>query len=524
MSFKRLLTIGVSLCLLVAATACQEKAEPSSAAPSATDPTSTSTPSGLQSIGTVERVSIDITEEMKANMSVYFQPVVDKGTVINQGQTPSGIGIAVDTTTTYQTIEGFGGSGCWWACTSNFWNEENLDEALTLLYSPEYGLGLTTYRHNIGGGTPEGTALKTATKCVEISPGVYDLTEDGPGIEVLYKIQSLGVDYFTLFMNSPPARMTKNGDTRGDIDGKSNLKEDCYEEYAKFCADIVELYEAAGIPVKYLSPINEPQWSWGKEDSGQGHYQEGCYYLHDEVLELDRLVAVELTQRGLDTKLSVPETAAWYDNSYSRMLVNYIMNTPELAEHIDHIAGHSYGATAEHKKSLANYYDSIDLPWPVHQTEWSGDDMFLLSRTINEDLTLLNATLWEFWTLINPFPGGSGHLVSIDNVNKKVETHQQYFIMGNYSRFITGATRVDLTMDTQSDTLLGSAYIKDGKTIVILTNEAESEQTVSFAGLDGQVAEAHETSNEYNLQYVGDVDAAYGYTLPARSVTTFVFA
>ena len=46
-----------------------------------------------------------------------------------------------------------------------------------------------------------------------------------------------------------------------------------------------------GVPVKYISPINEPNWSWG--NSGY-QSQEGCFYGSEEIYGVYRAFAKEM--------------------------------------------------------------------------------------------------------------------------------------------------------------------------------------------------------------------------------------
>lgn len=60
----------------------------------------------------------------------------------------------------YQTIEGFGASGAWWAQIVGNWTHEDpisgkpvRDRISELLFSKTEGIGLGIYRYNIGGGS-----------------------------------------------------------------------------------------------------------------------------------------------------------------------------------------------------------------------------------------------------------------------------------------------------------------------------------------------------------------------------------
>ena len=472
-----------------------------------------------------EPAEVIITDAIREDLKNFFRPAAQEGELINQGGAPGQFTVKVDPSQRSQTIEGFGASGCWWACFSDQFPEESLDEMLVLLYTSDNGIGLSTYRHNIGGGTPKDFTGKGATKCVEEFPGFLNIENDAQGVRVLYKLMSLGVDYFTLFMNSPPARMTKDENTLGEYYGGSNLKEECYEEYAAFCADVIELYEMAGIPVKYLSPVNEPQWKWSPKS-----YQEGCHYSPDEVFRLDSLLIEELRSRGMSGKACIPETAAWYDDIYTKYLVSRLYHTDDYKDQVNHISAHSYGGNASNKRSCRDYYKSMNIRWPVHMTEMCYDyrntgyeKRLEASRAIHEDLTILDATLWEWWVAVET-PGsasGGGALASCDPESGRVQLNPQAYVIGQYARFITGAQRIGCETDSD-ESVYASAYEKDGQTIVILTNEGSGAVSVSLDGVAGYGA-AWRTSEELSLQYIGDADAACGIELPAQSVTTLVF-
>lgn len=81
--------------------------------------------------------------------------------------------LLLDLQRTYQKVLGFGVSGCWWA--SNWkhhgWLEEWMEQTISLLYDRQKGIGLNTYRHNIGSGSNgDNVASIRETKAVEIAP------------------------------------------------------------------------------------------------------------------------------------------------------------------------------------------------------------------------------------------------------------------------------------------------------------------------------------------------------------------
>lgn len=59
--------------------------------------------------------------------------------------------ITIDPNQTYQTIEGWGSSLCWWATQVGAWDEAKVDSIVDLITSPEK-LNMNIFRYNIGGG------------------------------------------------------------------------------------------------------------------------------------------------------------------------------------------------------------------------------------------------------------------------------------------------------------------------------------------------------------------------------------
>ena len=53
--------------------------------------------------------------------------------------------------------------------------------------------------------------------------------------------------------------MTVSGQASGGLKKhQNNLKPECYQEYVDYFLDITEHFLELGVPVKYISPINEP--------------------------------------------------------------------------------------------------------------------------------------------------------------------------------------------------------------------------------------------------------------------------
>ena len=185
----------------------------------------------------------------------------------------------------HQTLEGFGASGAWWAQDVGGWDDGSREEIIKLLFDQQEGIGLSIYRYNIGGG--DGESIPDSwrrAETFEVGQGKYDWSRDANAIWVLKAAQQAGVEYFVAFANSPPARMTLSGRTNADADHHSNLPLAMYPQFAQYLVDVVEhLQDDEGIPIGWLSPINEPQWDWLMQNG-----QEGCHFEPDEAAALTK--------------------------------------------------------------------------------------------------------------------------------------------------------------------------------------------------------------------------------------------
>lgn len=190
----------------------------------------------------------------------------------------------VDTGTVYQTMESFGTSGAWWRQYVGGFTEcvddsgvSSRERIAELLFDREEGIGRTCYRYNLGAGSAESgkgeySDIHRRAQCFETSAGVYDFTKDANAVWFLKKAVELGVEEVVLFSNSPLERFTDNGKAQMDKGKKSNLSPENYQPFAAYVIDVAEHFLEEGIPVKFLSPINEPQWEWTGGQEG-AHYE-----------------------------------------------------------------------------------------------------------------------------------------------------------------------------------------------------------------------------------------------------------
>lgn len=185
----------------------------------------------------------------------------------------SHVNLKIDETSQQQEIMGWGAAAAWWPQVAGA--SENAEAITKLLFSKE-GLGLNVYRFNVGSGekqNPNTRLDRDSWKSTEsflvynekTGKYEYDWSQDAESMKILDLAMSYGcVDSVVLFSNSPHFSMTITGQASGGFKKhQNNLKPECYQEYVDYFLDITEHFIELGYPIKYISPVNEPQVSWG---------------------------------------------------------------------------------------------------------------------------------------------------------------------------------------------------------------------------------------------------------------------
>lgn len=458
----------------------------------------------------------------------------------------------------YQTITGFGASACWWA--QDIGGSDFAEKTAKLLFGDE-GLKLNIYRYNVGAGEKENPASRIrgnrATESFYYYNGdtgawEYDFSRDAAAQRMLELSLAEGnIDTVVLFANSPHYSMTATGQATGGTEEYfSNLPAENYEAYADYFITVARYFIDKGVPVKYLSPINEPQWSWGGGWVGQ----EGCHYEPEEILALMKVFARAIRSSGLDVKLMAPEsgnisadTLDWFD-----MLVS----DEEIAPVLGSLAYHSYWSdgNAHVKYTFGQTLAEKNYPCNVDMTEWCElplehdiADFGGAVRTasvINQDLLLSGANSWSAWTGVNNYGRRedgtlwSDGLLAMDDAVTDVRIARRYYALQHFSRFIpAGSVRVQAAADvTDLDYMIGwdgevydarlgfsvSAFrTPEGKYVAVIVNEGRA-RTFTVSAFAKFRTEIWQSTAEAQMQkvYAGFMDPLID--VPENSITTVV--
>jgi hypothetical protein len=434
--------------------------------------------------------------------------------VIDQPDSPVSVEktVTLNAARTFQTMEGFGASDCWSpSYVGKYWTSSR-DQISELLFSSVIdagnpkGIGLSMWRVNLGAGSAEqGDAGGIEDKARRAESYLTDqLTLDWTRCEgqryFLRRAKELGCESIVLFSNSPPVQYTSNGKACSAKGAVSNLKSDCYDDFAAYMADVAAHYVAEGYPVTHISPVNEPQYNW---ESGQ----EGSAWTNDEIARLARELDQALTSCNLSsTGILLAEAGDWEylyktksDAARSNVLSAFYTSGSsayigDLIHAKKQICGHSYwtDGTWDGMRNVRTQVAQAAGRYGVSlwQSEWSmlGDgyssgefvgfdaasemDIALyMSKVIHNDLTVAGVSSWSFWTamdvarwghknrflLVSLVPGGG---VEGDIAGEgSFQPTATLWALGNYSRFIRpGYRRIELTLN-ESRSFFGSAWI-----------------------------------------------------------------
>jgi len=438
----------------------------------------------------------------------------------------STVTVAVQPAQTYQKIEGFGASGAWWAQAIGGWRDENRQRIIDLLFHPSKGIGLNIFRYNIGGGEQAMPDPWRSSQTFATEHG-YDWSRDANARWVMQAACAAGVHEVVVFANSAPGHMTYSGRASGNPGGESNLRPERYADFARYLVDVARhLIEVEKVPVRWISPINEPQWDWQPSKG-----QEGCHYTNEEIVGVLLALQEVVAQSGLPVSISAVEAGEWQSAAF---YAQAIFEQPSLSKALKHFAVHSYWSDAQDKATFAELmrqqYPHISL-WMSEWTEMVGgrdhgmDSGLILANVIHDDLTLGGVTSWQYWIAVSKYDFRDG-LLYVNESDQSIEVPKRLWVMGNYSRFVRpGSVRVQL--DCSSDVVRGSAFVDEANATVtlVLINNSATAQIMTLPRFDERFGKmsVYETSAMHDLACVYDGVRRDSLTLAGESVTTVIF-
>ena len=424
---------------------------------------------------------------------------------------------------------GFGASGAWWSLEIGAWPAATRGAILDLLFGPD-GARLTIYRHNVGASAAAPAGEKVDPwrwpLSVETAPGAVDVARDAAALQVLRDVRARGVEEFVLFANSPPHDLTANGLTSGGDAGGPNLPEANEAAFAeRFVGICVRLAETFDLPRVTLSPINEPDVTWGKDRRGQ----EGCFYPPEQTARVLALVAGEMDKRGLSPDrygLEGPEVTSWASRAYFDALLKRRAEDAPLRRYLRRLVTHSYGGNDQDRRELRAMVARTAPGLAVAMSEWTqmrgGRDggmasALVLAETVTRDLTLGDAVSWQAWIAVSKYDYHDG-LIYAEPEPRTFTATKRLWALAQWSRFVPpGSVRLSAELD-HAGALVASAFRRpDGAFACVVVNRGDAPMPLIVTGANEVRWRAAVTDADRD---VAPLDVSGGVTLPPRSVTT----
>lgn len=455
-----------------------------------------------------------------------------------------------------QTIDNFGASDSWTIEPLIHWPEAQRRQIADLLFDREKGIGLSGWRHNLGGGiNHESISMPLRTvDTYEVSKGVYDWNRIPGQRWMLRAARERGVRDLIAYAISPPRRLTRNGLTNGTENGGStNLKSGAEGEFATYLVDVLSHYRAEGYDFRYISPINEPDFEWNEGS------QEGSRASNDDILRIDHAVEQELKRRGLSVGLLSPEATSpqvgytpneTMTKKYGRPYGNYADMLVRSPSWRPVYAYHAYWSDrleeiVPYRKKLRAALDRVpnlriwqteycQLQGPRGEGGWGRDlGMTLalnMARLIHFDLTIVEASSWSWWLAVSDADYKDG-LIYVDDLGTTSGTiypSKTLWALGNFSRFVRpGFQRVEVDGATEdASNLLVSAYASPDshEVAIVLINPSTSSKTADLQLPGHWNAKPYVTSDRpgEDLKAKPAISLDHALVVPSRTVMTLV--
>jgi glucosylceramidase len=425
----------------------------------------------------------------RQNVSLFFVNAV------NQDPT-----IEVDTTQTYQTIDGFGncltgGS----ALVINRMSSESRLKLLKELFATDgKNIGISYLRISIGASDlsdhifsyndlPSGQTDLDMTH-FSIDPEKADL------IPVLREILSINPDIKILGSPwSAPAWMKTNANAKG-----GSLKTEYFGAYAKYFVKYIQAMKSEGIRIDAITIQNEPLYA--------GNNPSMFMSASDQALFIKGSLGPAFASSGIDTKIIV------YDHNADQP--DYpisIYNDPDASKYVDGAAFHLYGGTIDALTGVHNAFPDKNL---YFTEQWVGAPGSLPVDLAWHVKTLIiggtrnwcrNVLEWNMASDPSYDPhttsGGCDQCLGAVTINGNgVTRNPAYYILAHSAKFVRpGSVRVS---SNQPDNLPNVAFrTAEGKKVIIILNDSSN-------------------GKKFNLKFKGK---SVSVTLDRSAVGTFVF-
>ena len=431
--------------------------------------------------------------------------------------------IILDTTITYQTIDGFGFFGAqnvWWS-NQDLYSQEWADKVIN-------DLGITIWRNEYY-SEESGNDTNWQTQL----PVVKGLAETA---------QRAGVELKMIFsVWSPPSSLKCKIENDQRLSGTPHpeglkkggaLDPAKYEDFADWLKKGIQQYKDAGVDLYAVSFQNEPLFV---EPYNSCVYRPAWYVeAIDSVIPRVKETFPQIRFFGAENMLGMEggKDRQWF---YSQA----ISDNPMAMKYLDIWAVHGYQdglvptATSEHAGLWQTFRNDYGNGKPIWMTETSGyNDLWLgqkgpngnhlsgafdLAMTIHASLYFGHVAAWLWWQ------GSEMNGITDESIMQGTQkTGKKYAVCKHYFRYIRPGAKMVKVDYQDMDSVLVSAFVRNGGLTMVLLNLAKSSRVLVLKGTGiPHDAEMIVTSGSETLADKGQIDIGK-ISLPPESVVTLI--
>nr|WP_312886871.1 RICIN domain-containing protein [Actinocrinis puniceicyclus] len=437
---------------------------------------------------------------------------------------------SINGATTYQTIAGFGASEAFGQASAVMNASSSVQQqVLADLYSPTTGAGLTILRNEIGADSgnsiePNNPGGPNATPSYKT---LAQTNQDQGQLWFAQQIKSrFGVTNVYADAWSAPGYMKTNGSAvnGGQVCGTAGAScssGDWRQAYANYLVQYAKDYAAGGVPLTFVGPSNEPDYSTNYDSMTMSPAQ---------MASLLDVLGPTVKNSGLSTQVSCCAPTGW---PKAGQYAAAIESDPTALADTAVVTGHGYSGAP-----------TSPIPgWnkQAWETEWSTFDGFnsawdngsdasgmTWAQHIHQGLTGANVSAYLYWWGSTSGNGDNESLVQFSGGS--VMPTGRLWAFGNYSRYIhPGAVRIGASSSNGAVDL--SAYKNtDGSLAIVALNTGSGADTITYSLANTGVANGAtvtpyltNSSNTIAAQGTTSVNGgAFSATIPARSLVTYV--
>lgn len=406
----------------------------------------------------------------KQNVSLGF------GTASNSNLT-----ITVDTTKTYQSIDGFGfnltdGSAALISGLDASTQNALLQE---LFGTGDNSIGISYLRISIGASDLSASVYSyddMPSGQTDTTLQNFSLRKDQSNVVTLLK-QILVINSNIKIVAtpwSPPAWMKSNSSSVG-----GSLLARYYNVYANYFVKYIQAMKAEGIPIDAITPQNEPL--------NPNNNPSLLMQANEEAIFIKNNLGPAFKAANISTKIIA------YDHNPDR--TDYplaVLGDAAAYPYVDGSAFHLYGGDISALSTVHNAYPDKNIYFTEQYTasngDFGGDLKWHLKNVIIGSMRNWSRNALE-WNLANDpayslhTPGGCSNCKGALTISSTVYRNVSYYIVAHASRFVLqGSYRVD---SNNAGSLYNVAFKRpDGKKVLIVENDGATAQTfnISFKG------------------------------------------